>query len=75
MKASIDVDRCIGAGNCAEICPEVFELRDDGLAHVINGDPDPSLYPSMEEAAEACPTGAVILAEDDLKDFLGDFVE
>ena len=56
MKASIDVDRCIGAGNCAEICPEVFELRDDGLAHVINGDPDPSLYPSMEEAAEACPT-------------------
>ena len=34
MKAKIDRDGCIGCGMCTEICPEVFEMADDGLARV-----------------------------------------
>ncbi len=40
MKAVIDLDACIGCGVCESIDPEVFQLQDDGKAHVIsdNGD-------------------------------------
>ena len=34
MKVWIDQDLCTGDGLCAEICPEVFVMRDDGLAYV-----------------------------------------
>ncbi|MBE0601819.1 MAG: ferredoxin, partial [Firmicutes bacterium] len=34
MKATIDRDGCIGCGVCADTCPEVFRMADDGLAEV-----------------------------------------
>lgn len=34
MKVWIDQDACTGDGLCAEICPEVFGMHDDGLAYV-----------------------------------------
>lgn len=34
MKASIDRSGCIACGLCAETCPEVFRIADDGLAEV-----------------------------------------
>lgn len=60
MKPKIDQDLCIGDGICEEVCPEVFELRDDGLAYVINEEPDDSLDATVQEAIESCPTEAII---------------
>ena len=34
MKVWIDQDLCTGDGICAEICPDFFEMHDDGLAYV-----------------------------------------
>ena len=34
MKVWIDQDLCTGDGLCAEIAPDVFIMRDDGLAYV-----------------------------------------
>ena len=34
MKVWIDQDLCTGDGICAEICPPIFEMHDDGLAYV-----------------------------------------
>jgi ferredoxin len=34
MKVWIDQDLCTGDGICAEICPSVFQMHDDGLAYV-----------------------------------------
>jgi ferredoxin len=34
MKVWIDQDLCTGDGICAEICPDIFEIADDGLAYV-----------------------------------------
>lgn len=59
MKPEIDQDLCIGCGLCSEIEPQVFELQDDGYAHVINDNPDPSLTPKIQEAIDECPTDAI----------------
>ena len=37
MKVWIDQDLCTGDGLCAEIAPDVFVMRDDGLAYVQEG--------------------------------------
>lgn len=34
IKVWIDQDLCTGDGLCAEICPSVFEMHEDGLAYV-----------------------------------------
>ena len=38
MKVWIDQDLCTGDGLCAEICPSIFEMHDDGLAYVKEAD-------------------------------------
>lgn len=59
MKANINADQCIGDGICVDTCPEVFEMRDDGLAYVI-ADPVPAdVEDKVKEAVEACPTVAI----------------
>jgi ferredoxin len=58
-KPYVNHDECIGDGVCEEICPEVFELREDGLAYVINENPDESLDEKIDEAIEACPAVAI----------------
>ena len=55
-----EVDLCIGCGLCEELCPAVFELGDDGVAHVI--DPEEcEAAGCCEEAAEECPVDAISL--------------
>jgi ferredoxin len=63
MKPRVDHELCIGDGICEDLCPEVFELREDGLAYVINEDPDERLRGKIEEAAAECPTDAISLEE------------
>lgn len=59
MKAHVDQDTCIGCGLCPSIAPEVFEMRDDGKAHVIC-DPIPeSQEDSAKEAEGSCPVNAI----------------
>lgn len=51
----IDVSRCIGCEICQNICPDGFEVI-NGKAQVRNEEAD-----CIEEAAKACPRGAIIL--------------
>jgi ferredoxin len=52
----VDMDLCIGCGSCVEVCPEVFELRDD-KAWVIGHDKCNTC--DCEEAASICPVEAI----------------
>ncbi len=64
MKVRIDPpDECMGDGICADECPQVFEMDDEGLAVVVNGEPDESLREAVESAAEECPA-EIIIVED-----------
>jgi len=59
MKAIVDTGLCIGCGLCADTCPEVFSMMDDGFAHPI-ADPVPhEEYDCVREAAEICPVEAI----------------
>jgi len=63
MKPVVDHDLCIGCGLCEDTCPEVFQLRDDGLAYVIDEDPDPELYGLVRECEDICPVDAISIVE------------
>lgn len=64
MKLEVDESLCIGDGICVDICPEVFEMRDDNLAHVIEENPGSALHEQIKEAADACPTSAINIYEE-----------
>lgn len=61
-KPVVDYELCIGCGSCVEVCPEVFELRDDSKAYVIAEDKCNSC--DCEEAAGICPVEAISFSEE-----------
>jgi ferredoxin len=63
MKPTVDRDLCIGCGACEDVCPEVFELGEDGISMVITESPGPERYGCVRDAAEDCPVGAISIGE------------
>ncbi len=59
MKAKIDRDGCIGCGLCPSICPEVFQMADDGLAEVIVDEIPSDAEGTAAEAQENCPVSVI----------------
>jgi ferredoxin len=57
VRVWIDGELCTGDGQCADICPDVFVMHDDGVyrAQVRVADVHPSLHAAVVEAAEDCP--------------------
>ena len=63
MRIVVDFDVCASTGTCAQICPEVFEVRSDGYLYILIEEPDETLRAQVVEAAEACPTAAITIAD------------
>lgn len=58
MKAFVDREGCIGCGMCANICPEVFRMGEDGKSEVYS-EPDSSTIHTANQAAEDCPVSVI----------------
>jgi len=56
VKIIIDKEACIGDGICESLCPDVFQMTDDGKAEVID---EQSNEPCVQDAIDACPTEAI----------------
>ncbi len=59
MKLRVDTEKCSGIGLCEMTAPDVYEVGDDGQAHVLNETPDDSELAVINEAVANCPTGAL----------------
>ena len=60
MKVSIDMEKCIGCGNCVSLTDsEIFDFNDEGLAECIVDDISEEKVEVTEEAIKYCPTEAI----------------
>ena len=64
MKVQINNDLCAGFGVCLGLCPEVFELHDDGYATVLVGEVPPEFEDAVREAVSQCPANAISISEE-----------
>ena len=63
MQAHVDKQKCLGCGICIDVCPDVFETGDDGLADVRVEVVPPTAESSCRDAAEQCPEQAIHVQE------------
>jgi ferredoxin len=61
MRLHIDRDRCTSIGLCEALCPDLFELDDDGSVILIRGEdvPDDVDTEQVDAAVSGCPNGAL----------------
>ena len=59
MKVTVDPDRCQGHARCWDICPEVFDLDEQGHGKVIVPEVPAGLEKKAAEAAANCPERAI----------------
>jgi len=59
MRIKVDFDVCVSTAACMQACPQVFEVRDDGFLYILDEEPGEALRAAVEEAVQACPTGAI----------------
>ena len=61
MEVTVDAERCEGHARCWGICPEVFDLDDEGHAVVTVTEVPPELEAKVKNAASNCPERAIAL--------------
>lgn len=61
MKVVVNQGNCIGCGACESICPEIFQINDEGLSTVIGSEEDFNNHEEeIRDALDSCPTGAIV---------------
>ncbi len=62
MKVKVDPDLCTGEELCVQVCPQIFEMQGDKAVAKIK-DVSPDLADCCEDAADSCPSAAIIIEE------------
>lgn len=63
FKVIVDRSRCCGYGLCAQLCPDVYKLDENGLV-LENSETIPeNLVEEAKEGASACPAEALVIEE------------
>jgi ferredoxin len=64
MKVKIDQEKCVVCASCVAVCPEVFEMKDDGSVDVKEEykgkDLPQELEEKVKEARDMCPAEAIL---------------
>lgn len=61
VRITVEYDRCIGAGQCALIAPDVFDQEDDGTVILLEESVDVVHESTVTEAANVCPARVIAL--------------
>lgn len=67
MKLKVLSDMCIGCGACQAICPDCFEVNDDGVAEVIVEEVSEDVKEDAIDALEGCPVSAIVEDKEEKK--------
>ncbi|MFZ5982463.1 MAG: ferredoxin [Patescibacteria group bacterium] len=59
-KPKVNQEACIGCGTCAQMCPEVFKIDENGKSQVIAEECGSC---NCQEVVDACPVSAISLEE------------
>ena len=63
FKVRVDLERCIGAGQCVLTAPRIFDQSDDGIVILLDASPPPELHAAARKAADLCPAEAITIEE------------
>ena len=63
LRVIVDRSRCCGYGLCAQLCPEVYKLDENGLVYVESELIPAGLEEEAREGAAACPAEALVIEE------------
>jgi len=63
-KLVIDEEACVCCGSCTAICDKVFGWTDEGTTCVKDAEAIEENKEAVEEAINACPTGAIKWTEE-----------
>ena len=55
----INKEKCIGCGTCISLCPDAFELKEDGKSYVKGNVDFSANKDCIKQAVESCPVGAI----------------
>lgn len=55
-KVTVDVSTCVGCGLCEQLCPDVFQVQGDGVAHVLT---QVCASCNLQEAVDSCPVNSI----------------
>ena len=70
MRVRLKRTQCIGCGNCTIVCPDYFEIGNDGLSHLKGSNKEgeeevlevaEEKAECVKEAAETCPVQIIKL--------------
>ncbi|MCK4852152.1 MAG: ferredoxin [Candidatus Omnitrophica bacterium] len=61
MKAVVNPDDCIGCGICAQVAPDVYEMKDDKAVAGVEEIPEDKLE-DAKSAADQCPVNAIVIS-------------
>ncbi|MEX2625378.1 MAG: ferredoxin [Ilumatobacteraceae bacterium] len=59
MKVIVDFDKCESNAVCMGILPEVFEVDDDEMLHLLMEDVPEEMRDRLEQAVRSCPMTAI----------------
>jgi ferredoxin len=63
MRIVVDTDQCTGHGICESLAPDVFEVGDDGIVHLLMDDLPADRRATFEAAVAECPTQSLTLED------------
>ncbi|NNN18680.1 MAG: ferredoxin [Acidimicrobiaceae bacterium] len=64
MRITVDFDRCRSNAVCADLAPEIFEVRGDGYLYLLKENVSGSDITLVEEAVDGCPTQAISISDE-----------
>ena len=64
LRVVVDMDVCESNAICMGLAPEVFEVGDDDVLHVLDEHPGEELRAKVEAAVRSCPKQAISIVDD-----------